>query len=80
MGTTGTQTTARLYSKVMSYTTLYVDIVQGQRQEFAAVCSMCDIAIFTIYGDKPRFFSFSAINLDFSKFPRKTEFFKQFPQ
>ena len=29
MGTTGTQTTARLYSKVMSYTTLHFGTVQG---------------------------------------------------
>ena len=35
----------------------------------ARICrGMCDIAIFTIYCVKPRFFSFSTSNRDFSKF------------
>ena len=47
----------------------------------ARICrSMCDIAIFTIYSNKPQFISFSAINCDFSKKLRFEKNFLNKPQ
>ena len=48
----------------------------GTKTEARICRGMCDIAISTIYRNKQRFFfSFSAINRDFSKFTRKQSFF-----